>query len=123
MKTEESGQRRSGHFIPTSQEPEDGPADQRNHSCDFGSDLGRKKSKLVPWQEVPAESKADRKQQQEHTGKPGYLPWLSVRPHEVDAEHVDKQRGDHKVGRPAVNGSDQPTELYLGDDELNAFKS
>jgi hypothetical protein len=36
---------------------------------------------------------------------------------------VNECGGDHQVGRPAVNGTDQPAEPYLGHNELHAFES
>ena len=52
---------------------------------------------------------------------PGHLARLPVRLEEEDAEEVRERRRDEEVGRPAVDVADQPAELHLRDDELDAL--
>src|SRR4030095_15316595 len=108
MKSKEPGQRCSGDLVSAAKEAEDWPACQRHDSDNFGPNLGCKEGKFVPWQQVSTEPETDCQQQKEYSAKPGYLARLSVRSHEINAEHMNKKGGDHKVGRPAVNRSDQP---------------
>ena len=85
--------------------------------------VSRPAGQRIPWQKIPGEPESQHKEKQEHSAHPGQFPRFAVRLHKKHAEHVDKNDEDHQVGRPAMDGSDQPSELDLRHDELHAFKS
>ena len=102
MKTKEASQCSSGNIVPAAKKPEHRPADQRNNSRDLGPNLGGKEREFVPRKEISAEPKANRQKQKEHAAQPGQLARRAICPHEINAEHVNEESRDHKVGRPAV---------------------
>src|SRR6476619_706477 len=116
MKTKEPGQRGAGYVVAASQKTQHWPSHYGNYSCDFGSDFGGKKSELIPGKQVTAETKRNDDEQKKHAADPGDFSWRIVSAQKEHAEHVNEQRGNHQVRRPAVNRANQPTELYFGDD-------
>src|SRR6185295_13533524 len=122
MKAKEPSERRAGNVVSSTEKSEHRPADERNDTGDLGPDLGGKESQFVPRKKVSAEPEPNSEQQEQHPAQPGDLARPAIGPHEIDAEHVNEQGPDHQIGRPAMHGSDQPAELHLGDDELDALK-
>ena len=53
---------------------------------------------------------------------PRQLSGLAVRLEKQHAEHVHEGGEDHQVGRPGVNGTNQPAKLHPGHDVLHALE-
>src|SRR5689334_17236863 len=122
METKESRQRCSGHIIAAPQETQDEMADTRYDTCYLGTDLGGKERQFIPRKQITAKTKADAQKQEHYARQPRNLTRRPVRTQEIDAEHVDEQSQDEQVCRPAVDRPYQPSELHLGDDELDALE-
>src|SRR5262245_6243994 len=123
VKTKEPRQSRSRHLIPSTEEAQQERSDRRDDSGDVGPNLGGKVGQLVPRKQIAAEAEGQRKKQQESAGDPGQFARAPEGPEEKRAEHMDERCGDHEIGRPAGDRTDQPAKLHLGHDELNAFES
>jgi hypothetical protein len=90
---------------------------------DLSSYFGRKEGQLIPRQQVSAESETDDYEEQHGAADPGDFARRVIGAQEENAEHMNEQRRNHQVGRPAMNPSNQPAKLNFGDDELNALES
>ena len=88
---------------------------------DVRSDPGGEIRQLVPGQEIAAEAEGQEEDEEEEARDPGQLPGLAVGLQEEGREHVDEEDADEDVGRPAVDGADEPAELDLAHDELDAL--
>src|SRR5262249_47501597 len=109
------------HVVAAAEQPQHEVADHRNGAGDAGADFRREERELVPRQEIPAEAESEHQEQQQHPAHPGELSRLAVRLQEKDAEEMRERERDQQVRGPAVDVANQPAELHLRDDELDAL--
>ena len=93
---------------------------QRAGVGEVDADDGRTVGQTVPRQQVARITEHDGQGHEGHTDEPVELTWVAVGTREVNAAHVQKHAGDHEVGRPVVNGTQDVAERQLGHDVLHA---
>ncbi len=122
MESKEPGERGSGHLFSTAKKDHHGLADDRNLPSNLSADLGGEESQGIPRQQVAAETEPHDQKQQDHSADPCEFPGFAVRLKEQHAEHVRERGKDHQVGRPGVDGANQPAKLHPGHDVLHALE-
>jgi hypothetical protein len=121
MQAVEPGQGRAGHLVAAAQEPHHEAADDGHGARNPRPDLGGEERQLVPRQEIAAEAEREHQEQQQHAAQPRQLARLPVGLQEERAEHVHEGQQNEQVRRPAVDVPDEPPELHLRHDELDAL--
>src|SRR6516162_2727535 len=122
MEPVKAGERGPRDIVSTSEKAQKEQADHRHITDNLRSHLRREERQFVPWKQVAAEAESQNEDQQSDAAEPGYFPRPCIRAREIHAGHMDEERQDHQIRRPAVKGPDEPSELHLRHDELNAFE-
>jgi len=79
------------------------------------------RSARVPGKKIATESETKNEEQQDHAADPGQLTRLAISASQRNAEHMSKSAKHHQVGRPGMNGANQPTKLHAVGDVLDAL--
>ena len=115
-----SSDRQRRQFRPCKEQGGDVLANQRTGVSEVDADDGSTVGKAVPRQQVAGVAEHDGQGHEGHTDEPVELTWVAVGTGEVDATHVKKHAGDHEVGCPVVNGTQDVAEGQLRHDVLHA---
>ncbi len=122
MESEESGKGGARDILAGPEKHHDGFSYQRNDAGNVRAHFCREERQFIPREKISAEAESEDEEEHHHAGVPGELPWFAIGFGEQDAEHVHHGREDEKVGRPAVNRTNKPSELNLGHQELDALE-
>src|SRR5688500_9338196 len=103
VQAEESRQRRAGHFVAATEEPDERFADDWNGAWYARAVLGREEGEFIPGQEIAAKAKAEHDEEQKTARDPRQLAWLAIGLEQPHAEQVDEYHTNEQIGRPAVD--------------------
>ena len=117
---EEAGERVAADDGPPEHEADEWASDERDAAEDGGADAEAPVGVLVEAQDLAGEGHAEGEQEEEDADDPGKLAGELVGSEEEDLHHMDEDDGDHEVGAPAVHGAEEPTELDVMVEELEA---